>query len=190
MSAQTISRQVQWQDLKVRGEIDVVFDIAAKQGWKDCDVFGYGEMITQPQEATGWKLIPADQYKYNIPIEAINRLHQVINAGVRVQGVIIVDDEHRAEPPRKPEKNKVSHLSAKKTMSWIGKALLRLIGTAIVLAFAGLIVASLVHLLLPVILFGMLACAVLDKQLDPKLIVLVDDGNGATAWVSLFTWYE
>jgi len=27
------------------------FDIAAKQGWKDCEVFGYGEMITQPQES-------------------------------------------------------------------------------------------------------------------------------------------
>ena len=25
---------------------------------------------------------------------------------------------------------------------------------------------------------------------DPKLIILVDDGNGGTVWVSLLTWYE
>jgi hypothetical protein len=25
---------------------------------------------------------------------------------------------------------------------------------------------------------------------DPKLIILVDDGKGDIAWISLLTWYE
>ncbi len=86
MTANTMSQQVQWQDLKVRSETDIVLEIAAKEGWTDCEVFGHGEMITQPQESTGWKLIPADLYKYSIPAEAVKRLSQVINAGVQSPG--------------------------------------------------------------------------------------------------------
>ena len=109
MCAQTIGEQVRWQDLQVRSETDIVFDIAKMKGWEDCEVFGSGDMITQPQESMGWKLIPADQYKYSIPMQAVARLHEVINAGVRVQGVIIADDTRREEPaptPLEPEEQK------------------------------------------------------------------------------------
>jgi len=189
MTAQTINQQVQWQDLKVRSEIDVVFEIAAKEGWKDCEVFGHGEMITQPQESTGWKLIPADLYKYNIPTEAVKRLHQVINAGVRVQGVIIADDERRTETPLTPAKPKVSLSSVMKVMSLIGKALLRLIFVSSVISLTALVVIRPVYLL-PIIILGLLAGAIHGKVYDPKLVVLVDDGSGATVWISLFTWYD
>ena len=67
MSTQSIIQQVRWQDLKVRSEIDIVLEIAKKEGWEDCEIFGYGDMITQPQESNGWKLIPADLYKDSIP---------------------------------------------------------------------------------------------------------------------------
>ena len=58
-------------------------------------IAGNGDMITTPRESNNWKLIPADLYKYSIPTAAVARLHQIINAGVRVHGVIIADDEHR-----------------------------------------------------------------------------------------------
>ena len=102
MCAQTIGEQVRWQDLQVRSETNIVFDIAKREGWEDCEVFGSGDMITQPQESKGWKLIPADLYKYSIPMQAVARLHQVINAGIRVQGVIIADDTRREAPAPAP----------------------------------------------------------------------------------------
>ena len=67
MSAQHITKQVQWQDLKVRSEVEIILEIAQKEAWEDCEIFGYGDMITQPQEAMDWNLIPADLYKYSIP---------------------------------------------------------------------------------------------------------------------------
>ena len=124
MTTQTSRQQVRWQDLTVRSEVDDVLDIAKKQGWEDCEIFGHGNMITQPQESKGWKLIPADVYKYSIPTEGVLRLHQIINAGVRVRGVIIADDERRTEPSPAPARPKVSLPSMKPIASWIGKALL------------------------------------------------------------------
>jgi len=105
------------------------------------------------------------------------------------QGVIIADDERSTQPARTPAKRSVSPLPAKKVISLIGKALLRLIGCRSYYCFFGGIVAGLIYAL-PIILLGLLAGAVLSKEFDPKLIILVDDGSGASAWVSLFTWYE
>ena len=126
MSTPTITAQIRWQDLKVRGEIDIVFEIAKKEGWKDCEVFGYGDMITEPQEIIGWKLIPADAYEHSIPPEAIRRLHQIVNAGIRVQGVIIADDQRKdASPPTPvpvPVKPRFSLPSVKPLLSRIGNA--------------------------------------------------------------------
>ena len=99
MFTQPNTQLVQWQDFKVRSEVDVVLEIAHQKGWKDCEIFGNGDMITQPLESMGWKLIPADLYEYSIPAEGVDRVLQTINAGVRIQGVIIADDNRRKEPP-------------------------------------------------------------------------------------------
>ena len=210
MSAQTIHQQVQWQDLKVRSELEVVFEVAAKEGWKDCEMFGHGDMITQPQESTGWKLIPADQYDHSIPIEAIKRLHQVINAGVQVRGVIIADDERRTEPPPAQARPKV--LVKKVLLKAVGSVVSRIARTLLWLTCIAILAAVVIGLIalvvtwpvyfVPMIILGLLVCAgassspststssITRKRYDPKLVVLVDDGNGGTAWVSLFTWYE
>jgi len=224
MPTQIIGKQVRWQDLKVRSEIELVLEIAKNEGWEDCEVFGSGDMITQPQESMGWKLIPADVYKYSIPTQAIERLHRIINAGVRVRGVIIADDERRTEPQPAPAKPKVSLPSLRpvvaligKTLlglirsvgtgvSFIGKALLGLIRIAIVITLVASVLALLVgvaHALIyfwPVILFGLFVVGFASAgtgtgtgtvvDYDPKLVILVDDGRGGTAWVSLFTWYD
>jgi hypothetical protein len=180
----------------------------------------------------GWKLIPADLYKYSIPKEAVARLHQVINAGVRVQGVIIADDQRREQPAltSAPAKPRVSLPSVKPIVSWIGGALLGFIhavasffGKALlgliravgeILSFSGkallglMCVAGVIALIAipaflliqfgPVALLGLLVLPFIfsgssssgDYEYDPKLVILVDDGNGGTVWVSLFTWYD
>jgi hypothetical protein len=132
MSTQTMVEQIRWQDLKVRSEVDLVLEIAQKEGWKDCEVFGHGDMITEPQDSMGWKLIPADLYTDSIPPEAVERLYQLLNAGIRVQGVIIADDERRTEPPPvpadapvsppAPAKPGISLSFMKPVASWIGTA--------------------------------------------------------------------
>jgi len=179
MFTQPTTQLAQWQDFKVRSEVDIVLEIAHQKGWKDCEIFGYGNMITKPLESMGWKLIPADLYEYSIPSEGVSRVLQTINAGVRIQGVIIADDERRTAPPPMPAKPKVSLPSAETVASFIGIGLLGLIVAAGVIAFAPLIIVG-------------AALAIVSPALgyDPKLIILVDDGNGGTVWISLLTWYE
>jgi hypothetical protein len=238
MSALIVGEQVRWQDLKVRSGLDIVFDIAKQEGWKDCEIFGSGAMITQPQESMGWKLIPADLYEDSIPPEAIARLHQIINAGVRVQGVIIADDERSVVPipaaMPAPSKRKVSLPSVRPILTGIRKAFLGLLhlaravvslfGSALlgfihaveaVLSFSlkallGLIrivgvvalvwffAYALIHFGVAVLLIGGFIALVAGAgsgtgsriSYDPKLIILVDDGEGGTTWISLFTWYD
>jgi len=187
MFTQPITQQVRWQDFTLRNEVDVVLEIANQMGWKDCEIFGYGDMITQPQESMGWKLIPADLYEYSIPAEGAGRVHQIINAGVRIQGVIIADDERGKAPPPTPARPEIPLPSVDTVLSFIGKALLGLVMVAGAIALFSMIALTLIAFL-PLVILGSFVGGTLDY--DPKLIILVDDGNGGTAWVSLFTWYE
>jgi putative transposon-encoded protein len=193
MSAQTITQQVRWQDFIVRNEVDTVLEIARRQGWQDCKVFGSGAMITHPREAQGWKLIPADMYEYSIPSEAASRVVQVINAGVRVQGVIIADDQRRekATPPAAPESPSVPLEWVKPLAARAAKALLRLAAAAGMLILA----AGLAYILLTAapLLIGVLVLVAftgMGTEYDPKLVILVDDGSGGSTWIDLFTWYD
>jgi len=211
MSTQTLTQQVRWQDLTVMSESNIVLEIARRENWNDCEIFGHGDMISQPQDSKGWKLIPADIYEYSIPTEAVSRVLQVINAGVRIQGVIIADDERREVPAPTPvttpapepvlaptlAQTEVSLQPFKTTLFSVGETLLKLILIAGVVAFVGLIAISLVSLIkfspwlllvAPLLLFG--AVSGTGTKYDPKLIILVDDGSGVAVWVSLFTWYE
>jgi hypothetical protein len=184
MFTQPTTQLIHWQDFKVRNEVDIVLEIAREKGWNDCEIFGHGDMISQPRESKGWKLIPADLYEYNIPPEGVARVLQVMNAGVRIKGVIIADDERRKVPA--PPGFKVSLPSAKTVVALIGKALLGLILAVVAIAIVSMLLTTLTMaiVLAPLLLLG----AAMDY--DPKLIILVDDGNGGTVWVSLLTWYE
>jgi hypothetical protein len=192
MSTQPNTQLIQWQDFKVRNEVDIVLEIAQQQGWEDCEIFGSGSMITQPQESMGWKLIPADLYEYSIPAEGVSRVHQVINAGVRVQGVIIADDERGTESPTpsepEPTKLTVSLPSAESVLSFISKVLLVLIVAIGAIAFA----IAAWRLLIVGAIVGVLGSIFnsTHREYDPKLVILVDDGNGGTVWVSVLTWYD
>jgi hypothetical protein len=183
MSTQPFMQQVRWQDLKVKSEVDIILEIADQDGWDDCEIFGYGDMITEPQESMGWKLIPADLYEYSIPVEGVERLRRIINAGVQIQGVIIADDERITEPQPASARPEVSLLSIETIMSFVSKALIVFICTA------GAIAISVIALI-PLAILGLFMGPGMSVDYDPKLVVLVDDGKGGTVWVSLFTWYE
>jgi hypothetical protein len=198
MFTQTATQLVQWQDLKVRSEVDIVLDLANQKGWKDCEIFGSGDMITQPLDSNGWTLIPADLYEYSIPAQGADRVLQAINAGVRIKGVIIADDQRRTEPT--PSRFKVFLQSAgavlssmgKVLLGWLGKAMLGLLLVAGVIAIGCLIFLAITKLglaILGIAFLGMLFSGTATDY-DPKLIILVDDGNGGTEWISLFTWYD
>jgi hypothetical protein len=207
MFTQPTTQQVQWQDFKVISEVDLVLKIAQQNGWKDCEIFGSGDMITQPLESMGWKLIPADLYEYSIPDAGVDRILQILNAGVRIQGVIVADDQRKTNHPPTPAKPVISLPSARTIFPLIGKALHRsvaivaaiLLGlTLVVIAGAALlglvaIAGAVLHGLTTTA--GILVCVPLlflcaALSHDPKLIILVDDGNGGTAWVSVLTWFD
>jgi hypothetical protein len=175
----TANKQMnQWQDFKVRSEADVVLELAHRKGWKDCEIFGHGAMIDQPLESMGWKLIPADKYEYSIPAEGASRVMQVINAGVRVQGVIIADDGKRAKPVPQPARPQRSAPSLEKVLTFLAMLIM------------GLSVAAFFVFLAPLILLFSIIPLAVGTDYDPKLVILVDDGAGGTLWVSLLTWFD
>jgi hypothetical protein len=194
MSAQTLTQQVRWQDFAVMKEIDIVLEIARQKGWKDCEIFGHGDMITQPQDLKGWKLIPADLYEYSIPAESVSRVHQVINAGVRIQGIIIADDERGTAPvPTQAPTSvrpRVSLQPIQRTLSSVGKALLVMVLITVGIACVGLIAVTLIKITPLFLLAPLFLIMGAGKEYDPKLIILVDDGSGGAVWISLFTWFE
>ena len=205
MVTQPITQEVRWQDLKVRSEVDIVLDLADQKGWKDCEIFGSGDMITRPLESTGWTLIPADLYEYSIPAEGVDRVLQAINAGVRIKGVIIADDQRRAEPTASRLKVFLQSVGiavsfVRTALLSVGKVLLGVLGKALLglLLVAGVIaIGYLIFLVITKLGLAILGVAFLGMVflgtvtgLDPKLIILVDDGNGGTVWISLLTWYE
>ena len=196
MFTQPTTKLVQWQDFKVRSELDLVMEIAQQKGWKDCEIFGHGAMITEPLETTGWKLIPADQFKYSIPAEGVERVLQTIHAGVRIQGVIIADDERRTAPaptvpsappaPAAPElaEPKASLPSAETVLKFLGKILFEMIKIVCFIVFLPFLVLG------AIVNSGGSTSGGDDTDYDPKLIILVDDGNGSTVWISVLTWYD
>ncbi len=191
MSLQPLTQQVRWQDFMVVNEVEMVLKIGTQLGWEDCEIFGYGDMITEPQESMGWDLIPADQYKYSIPVEAIGRLHHLINAGIQVKGVIIADDQRSHEEPEAAPEPKISLLPFKTILSAVGKVLIKVLAVAAILALVGLGAIVLLYLSPVIILCGLVGMGKgTSNGYDPKLVVLVDDSQGRTAWVSLFTWYD
>jgi hypothetical protein len=174
---------VQWQDLKVSRDLDLVLSVAQQNGWKDCEIFGYGDMRAQPLESNGWNLIPADVFQYSIPAEGVNRIVTIMNAGVRIQGVIIADDLRKTEPPPAPKKPLVTLPSAASVLSTISKVLTGLIVFGAVVLFGRI-------LLTVALVLGAIIVLCMAITHDPKLIILVEDGNGNTAWVSVLTWFD
>lgn len=60
------------------------------------------------------------------------------------------------------------------------------------LAAVAVVVISALAAILVAVGTALLVVAGLGAALvyDPKLVILIDDGNGGTIWVSLYTWYD
>jgi hypothetical protein len=222
MFTKPTTQLIQWQDLKVRSEVDMVFEMAHQKGWKDCEIFGHGEMITSPMESKGWKLIPADLYEYSIPAKGVVRVLQTIQAGVQIKGIIIADDQRRADPtsaapqvsmpsPKTNPSPKVEDviLPIRLRFDQVAKAVypviikvFRKIGEGVVkkvAIFIGKVLLGLIYvagfiMISPFLLLGKVFSSISgyssSEDYDPKLVILVDDGDGGTVWVSLLTWYD
>jgi hypothetical protein len=200
MSAQPITQQIRWQDFKVRNEIDSVLEIAYQEGWEDCEIFGYGDMITEPLEVMGWKLIPADLYEYSIPTQGIGRLKKIIDAGVRIQGVIIADDERSLETSPTPDRPKITLPSDERIVPYIKIVLRGLIDAAAAIASISIMASMLIFtapIVIPMLIRDWVSGtgtssenAFAGYEYDPILVILVDGGEGTTVWVSLFIWWE
>ncbi|MDD1777312.1 MAG: hypothetical protein LUQ65_04015 [Candidatus Helarchaeota archaeon] len=164
----------------------ILSQIVSQNGWTDVEEFYQGEMIENPLNCNGWELIPADQYEYSIPPEAVQRVCQLVNAGVQIKGIVIADD-----PRSRPVK---SVKPAKETLqiNWkIIWGVLKILG----MVMAGVVAVVAVSALAVVIVaagLGLLVVTALGAALmyDPKLIILISDGEGNTIWVSLYTWYD
>jgi hypothetical protein len=183
MLSQSTAQIIQWQDFKLPSEADLVLNLGQQNGWKDCKIFGRGAMITQPLESMGWKLIPADLYEYSIPVEGVNRILQIINSGVHIQGVIIADDQRNKKSTTAPATPLKPQVSSKTSSDMIGKVLLGFVFIAMLIVIGSFALIGTV-LIAPMLLMG------IATNYDPELVILVDDGNEGLAWISIFTWYD
>ena len=190
--------QVQFQEMS--DDMYLLSEVASQNGWTDVESFWQGEMITKPMEVNGWKLIPADQYKYSIPSEAVGRVFELLNAGVQIKGIVIADDKRSYEAkqkPAKPSPQKTDSKPRKDTFDlgqfdWdVVLTILKVLGV-IAAVIAAVITLSALLAVIATVGVGILVVAGILGALafDPKLIVLISDGNGGTIWVCLYTWFE
>ena len=169
----------------------LINDLAAKHGWADIEVFGKGDMVGSPKIANHWKLIPADLYESTIPTEARQRVYIAYKAGVQIKGVVIADDERKpASPPASKDKT-IEINQAMEKADQFGSVMLKVLLGLAVAAVTAVVISALAAILVTIgtgllILTGLGAVL----SLDPKLVILIDDGNGGTIWVSLYTWYD
>ena len=197
MSTKTIN---QFKFQVMSDDMYLLSELASRNGWTDVERFWQGEMITIPMEVNGWKLIPADQYKYSIPPEAVERVLELLNAGVHIQGIVIADDIRLYEANQKSAKPSPQKADSKPhkapfdlgQFDWdVVQTILKVLGI-IVAVIAAVITLSALLAVIATVGAGLLVVAAIvgALALDPKLIVLISDGNGGTIWVCLYTWFE
>lgn len=167
-------------------DMEFVDKMVAQYLWNDVEVICQREMVTAPVFENGWKLIPADQYEYSIPPEALRRVSLLLNAGVRIQGIIIADDvRSRPAKPKTPDIGpiEIDWVTVRKVLRFLGIMAAVLAAVVAIITLAAVIAA---------IGLGLLVAVALGTALvyDPKLIVLIPDAEGKTIWVCLYTWYE
>jgi hypothetical protein len=174
-----------------------VLEIAKRKGWDNVVVMGDGDMIDRPQTIGEWMVYPADQYPSEIPQEGMNRVYQLVNAGVRIKGVAVLDDLRHPRPrlrpillpPPTPEpiqrKWVIPHIDVDWgfVFSTTAKILLGTVavGLAVIAGIALLAVALAVGTAL-LILAGVGAAL----AYDPALVVVTEDNQ----WVAVYMWLE
>ena len=192
MLPETRTTKYSIQEFQVMTEdMMLINDLAAKHGWTDIEVFGKGDMVGSPKIANHWKLIPADLYESTIPTEATQRVYIAYKAGVQIKGVVIADDERKPASPPASKMQTLEINQAIEKAEQVGSVMLKVL-FGLALATIAVVVISALAAILVAVGTALLVVAGLGAALvyDPQLIILIDDGNGGTIWVSLYTWYD
>jgi hypothetical protein len=160
-------------------QFEQIKSIAEKFGWNnqnDIKLFGKGEMITNQVTINGWILKPINLHKSIIPSEAMQRVMELINAGIRIKGIVIADDARKYEvkqvtvpkpaPVPTPTPSPIPLPRETNTIS-IGD----IVGGVLEVGVVGV---SILGAVFTALLF------------DPVLIVVLEDFQ----WVSLYIWYD
>ncbi|MFC1879101.1 hypothetical protein ACFLZW_04240 [Chloroflexota bacterium] len=148
---------------KLTKETKQVVALAKNNHW-GFRVLGYGDVITSPVYHNQWWFVPAEQDDSTIPGRATNRVQAILDAGHKIQGVIVAH-----EAPKLLQDSRQANmdiLTGQHVKDAVG-VLVRVVTTAA--TFFGYLFA-----------FGLLALV------DPALIVVLEDGT----WVEVMRWYE
>lgn len=157
---------------RLPSQFEQIRSLAEKSGWNnqsDIKLFGKGKMIADQTTINGWILKPVNLYEQIIPPEAMQRVMELINAGIKIKGIVIADDERKYEVVPEPEQipDEIPGITGEDVMRVAG----RVLNGAMEVAGVGITVVSAIASLL---LF------------DPILVVVLEDFK----WVSLYTWYD
>jgi hypothetical protein len=141
-----------------------VLDLARAHNW-DAKVVGRGGMINKPVETNGWLVMRLEDYKGNIPPEALEKMEEV-KKKCNVEGFLIADDLRSDKPAESPASDII---------------------LKIVLAVVAVIAIGI--LMIPILMISAALMGALGGALyvDP-LLIAVDDESGE--WISLFEWWE
>ncbi len=161
---------------KISQDTKDVMSLARKKHW-GFRVLGDRGMIPNPIFLFGWWFIPLEQDKLVIPARANRRVQELLNAGVRIKGVIVAHQSTyclpapKAEPKPKPQPKPKKELDWQPLIKTITVALQITLGMATAVLYAvGIVLSVGVQMIL----------------IDPALIVVLEDGT----WVEVMSWNE
>jgi hypothetical protein len=184
-----------------RDAVSEVSAIARREGWTKVCVMGVMNMIDHPQYIGDWAIYPKDQFPHRIPAEGLERLRTIINAGIKIKGVVVMDDPRHHPLPTKllppPDPRRRINIPDVELpqielpeVDWgfvFGTTLKILLGTmaavAAVVVGAFLIAAILAVGTAMLVLAGVAAALVYD----PELAIITSEGSHL---ISIFSWED
>ncbi|MBN1536195.1 MAG: hypothetical protein JW908_05640 [Anaerolineales bacterium] len=130
----------------------------------DYEVIGKGRLPTEPMQIGDWWVVPAHVYNSTIPPEAIGKVFDLINQGVRLRGLLVADDIRKTKPQEKNEHENEANQ--------VGDRIFGII--AGIAGAVGMLALGMIWLLGSVVAY------------DPMLIAVLEDGR----WICIHSWYE
>lgn len=128
----------------------------------DYPVVGWGDMIVAPTIANGWWIVPAHEYEGRIPKEGYDRFIALVNSGVKVKGLVIMDDYRKIEAKEEARRRR------EKAIENLGKIAVYTAQAVGVVALGSLMVLG------------------YALSYDPALVAILEDGR----WVCVYAWYD
>ncbi len=137
-------------------------DFKIKTALDKYDVIGSGDMIYTACQIGEWWVVPAKDYKGDIPIEAQKKLADFFKLGIEIKGILVADDIRNVKCPPKGEEVKPKPQKANNAGLEVFMTILAVLG------------------------LGLLYLLQFAFSYDPMLIAVLPDGR----WICLASWYE